>query len=909
MSAFATAAELTTDLEQGLTEEEAAARLAKFGPNELQKESGLTVWQKLVAQLKDFLILLLLVAAAVSLLLGESSDAIVIFLVVLINTVLGVLQELKAEKALAALASLSAPTAKVLRSGQTREVAAGQLVPGDLILLNAGDFIPADSRLVVAENLQVNESALTGESVPVEKDADYTAEETIPVAEQKNMVFKGTMVTFGRGRALVTGTGMETELGRIAGLLQTGAQEKTPLQKRLDSFGKQIGLLAIVLCLFIFLFGLLRGHRFNEMFFVAVSLAVAAIPEGLPAMITIVLALGVQRMATQKAIIRRLPAVETLGSATVICSDKTGTLTQNTMTVRQIVTGAGNYRVTGAGLEAVGTFERAGEKVDVKKEPLLTLLLKTGALCNDAEFRPEEGKLIGDPTEGALIVAAAKAGMTREELQAVYPRLQEYPFDSVRKRMSTVHQGNLTPLLGASGGGGAKGEEEGGEGEANQRWLLTKGAPDLVLEKCKWWLNGEGRQELTPARKAELLQLNHQMASEALRVLAFACRPNLPAGPLPVGEAENELTFLGFMGMIDPPRPEAKAAIRQCQQAGIGVKMITGDHPDTARAIAQQLELADLDAPVLTGVELEAMAGEELAEQVGRTRVFARVSPEHKVRIVEALKQKGAIVAMTGDGVNDAPALKKADIGAAMGQTGTDVAKEAADMVLVDDNFATIVRAVQEGRVIFANIKKAVYFLLSCNLGEIITIFVAIVLGWPVPLIPLQILWVNLITDSLPALALGVEPPEGEIMKRPPLHPEEGLFGRKVRLSLGVFGGFVALLTLVAFRWGLRETVRKGVTMAFATLGLCQLVHAYNFRSLQEPLWRRRRVPNKKLLYSTIGSAFLHLLVFFTPWFRRIFHVQSLPLNDWLLIGELALAPLFLGEVWKTVVKEGFETL
>ncbi|NLC53144.1 MAG: cation-translocating P-type ATPase [Firmicutes bacterium] len=890
-----TAAELATDLTTGLTHSAAAERFGKYGPNELQKQSGPTVWQKVLGQLKDFLILLLLGAAVISLFLGETSDAIVIFLVVTLNTVLGVVQELKAEKALSALEELAAPLAKVHREGQTREVAAKELVPGDLIILEAGDFVPADARLVTADSLQVNESALTGESVPVEKEAEYTAAEDLPLGDQKNMVFKGTIVTFGRGRALVTGTGMDTELGRIAGLLQAGPEEKTPLQKRLDSFGKQIGLLAIGVCLFIFLVGMLRGNRFYEMFLVAVSLAVAAIPEGLPAIITIVLALGVQRMAGQKAIIRRLPAVETLGSATVICSDKTGTLTQNAMTVRRIVTGTADYAVTGEGLKAAGEFRRDGAAVVVKDQPLLDLIIKIGALCNDAEFLPEEAQIVGDPTEGALVVAAAKAGFSRKELQAAYPRKWEYPFDSVRKRMSTVHQGDLVPMLA-------------GEAGEDHRWLLVKGAPDLVLENCKWWLGTDGPQELTADRKAELLKVNQELASEALRVLAFAFRPDPPAGSAPVEEVEKELTFVGFMGMLDPPRPEAKAALRVCQEAGIAVKMITGDHRDTAVAIAQQLGLAGSEDSVLIGAELDALDGEELAQKVDRVSVFARVSPEHKVRIVDALKQNRAIVAMTGDGVNDAPALKKADIGAAMGQTGTDVAKEAADMVLADDNFATIVRAVQEGRVIFENIKKTVYFLLSCNLVEIITIFSAILLGWPVPLYPIQILWVNLVTDSLPALALGVEPPEGDIMKRPPLHPEQGLFDRKARLLLTVFGIFIAGVTLTAFRIGLRETVPKGETMAFATLGLCQLVHAYNFRSLTASLWQRGFFQNKQLLGASAASTFLHLIVFFTPGLRGIFRAELLPLGDWVIVFGLALTPLLMGEIWKRVAKDGPES-
>lgn len=881
---------LKTDPDSGLAALEVEAKREEYGWNELKEQPSQTIVQKLAAQFKEFLVVLLIMAAIISLLLGEVSDAVVIALVVVLNAVLGVVQEFKAEKSLAALKTLAAPTAKVFREGKIFSIPARELVPGDLITLETGDYVPADARLLSAENLQINESALTGESAPVEKDPDSTAPGEIPLAERKNMIFMSTIVTFGRGRALVTGTGMATEIGRIAGMLQEEEVEKTPLQKKLACFGKEMGLLAVGICLLVFLVGLLRGNDAYEMFLVAVSLAVAAIPEGLPAIVTIVLALGVQRMAGQKAIIRRLPAVETLGSATVICSDKTGTLTQNAMTVQQILTGTDGYEVTGEGLTTEGELRREGQPVEVRQEPLLSLIIKLGALCNDADYDPGAEKLIGDPTEGALLVTAEKAGFPRATLQAEYPRLKEYPFDAVRKKMSTVHQGNLAPWWPEHRG-------------ANQRWLLTKGAPDLVLEKCRWWLGADGPQELTPKRQAELLNDNQKLAAEALRVLGFALRPYPGEGILPVEEAETELTFIGLMGMIDPARPEAIEAIKLCRQAGIEVKMITGDHRVTAAAIAQKLGLLKGEQQVLTGQDLEAMNPEELREKVDTVRVFARVSPEHKVKIVDALKARGEIVAMTGDGVNDAPALKKADIGAAMGITGTDVAKEAAEMILADDNFATIVRAVQEGRVIFENIKKAVYFLLSCNIGEILTIFIAILIGWPIPLYPIQILWINLITDTLPALSLGVEPPEGNIMKRPPLHPEKGIFSPQTKITVVVYGSFIAVITLIAFRLGMRKAVPTGVTMAFATLGLSQLIHAFNFRSLYQSLGKRGLFNNQYLLLGTGGSALLQLFVLFTPFMMRLFRVKSLSLTEWLTVLGLTFTPLIFGELWKHLFK------
>ena len=888
LSAENTADVLESDCNRGLTHVQVEQRRKQYGFNELEEQKGITIWGMFLSQFKEFLVLLLIAAAAVSLAIRETTDAVVILAVVLLNAVLGVIQEYKAEKSLAALKTLSAPTAKVVRESAVFEIPARELVPGDLILLEAGDYIPADARLVEAATLGVDESALTGESVPVEKDAAFISTETLPLAEQINMVHMGTVATGGRGRALVTATGMDTEIGHIAGMTQAAPLEKTPLQKKLDRFGRRLGLLAIFLCALIFILGVLRGIEILPMFLTSVSLAVASIPEGLPAIITIVLALGVQRMARQQAIIRKLPAVETLGAATVICSDKTGTLTQNEMTVRQADYGGGTIKITGEGYKGKGEFLREGQNFDPLRNRHLRLLLTIGLLNNDARLVEEEGqfRVIGDPTEGALITAAAKAGLHRDQLTAELPRIHEYPFDSTRKLMSTVHRGELDlpwPEL-----------------EDRRIWLLTKGAPDLILERCRYRLTSSGLQELTASRKAELLSHNQEMAKGALRVLGFAFRPLSENNALPAEEAERELIFAGFMGMIDPPRPEAREAIKTCHEAGINVKMITGDHAETALAIAVELGLASRKEEIISGMEIERLSDEELAARVSSLQVFARVAPEHKVRIVRALKANGEIAAMTGDGVNDAPALKQADIGTAMGQTGTAVAKEAAEMVLADDNFATIVRAVEEGRVIYENIKKAVFFLLSCNAGEIITIFAAILLGWPLPLMPIQILWINLITDSLPALALGVDPRESDMMRRPPRDPKSGLFDPQSVRTLLTFGLLIGLITLTAFSIGAGESVEKGRTMAFATLSLCQLVHVFNFRSLHRSVVGRRFFGNRPLLGAVLLSAALQLAVLLIPAAAAIFHVVPLDAEGWFYVAVLAVTPLFLGEIWKS---------
>ncbi len=877
--------QLKTDSSRGLSIAEAALRLNRHGPNRLPEKNNHTFLRMLLSQFQEFLVLLLIGAGAISLLLKETTDAIVIFVVITVNALLGVTQEFKAERSLAALKNLSPPLARVLREGEILEIPAGVLVPGDLILLNTGDFVPADARLIETMNLKINESALTGESVPVRKDSSFTAGSGQPLAEKKNMVFMGTAVSYGKGKALVASTGLQTELGKIAYLLQTVESEKTPLQQKLAGLSRQLGLLAMAICLGIFVLGTLKGNGFFEMFITAVSLAVAAIPEGLPAVVTIVLAAGVQRMSRRRAIIRKLPAVETLGAATVICSDKTGTLTQNAMTVRQIAGGENGYRVTGEGYQTWGEFLKKSRPISPVRNHLLSLILKAGLLASDAHLITEDGLpgIAGDPTEGALVVAAAKAGLFREHLLEELSIINEFPFDPERKRSSTVCRGNLP---------------EWGEEQGAGYWVLAKGAPDLIIERCRYWLSEQGPRPLTPEQTDYFLGENLKMAEGALRVLGLALRP-AESPPSTASEAENELCLIGLMGMIDPIRPEAHTALEECRRAGIKVKMITGDHRDTALAIGRDLGLAADKNQVITGSELEKISQAELKARVGRLSIFARVSPEHKVRIVDALKSNREIVAMTGDGINDAPALKRADIGVAMGITGTDVAKGAAEMILADDNFATIVQAVKEGRVIFENLRKAIYFLLSTNSGEILTILTSILLGWPLPLLPVQILWINLVTDSLPALALGVETAEPGTMNNPPRDPAEGIFGPRSRRLIIGFGVLIALITLIAFRLGLSESLLKGRTMAFATLSLSQLIHVFNFRSLKISLLRRGPLGNPPLALSVLASAAAQLAVLLVPFLMVTFRTVALSPFDWLAITGLILVPLAAGELWK----------
>ncbi|MFZ5631779.1 MAG: calcium-translocating P-type ATPase, SERCA-type [Bacillota bacterium] len=873
--------ELETDLQQGLDGEEAGRRLGHYGPNALQEQPPRSLFSMFIGQMKEILVLILIAAAVISGILGEWEDSIVILIIVVLNAVIGVFQENKAEHALKALKDMTKPAAKVVRSGKVLQISAEEVVPGDVVLLDAGDSVPADVRLIEAASLRANESALTGESVPVEKDPAVIGAGEVPVGDRKNMLFMGTTVTGGRGKAVVVETGMKTQLGRIAQLLHEAAPEPTPLQQRLSKLGKVLGVAAAVIVALVFFIGLWRGEDLLEMFMVAISLAVAAVPEGLPAVVTIVLALGVTRMSRRRAIIRKLPAVETLGTATVICSDKTGTLTKNEMTVTRIYVADRLFQVTGTGYAPDGKFlDRDGNEISPLHDENLEMILLGGLLNSDAQVE-ESGKghrVIGDPTEGALVVAAAKAGLSRESAGKDCPRLAEIPFDSDRKMMTTFHR----------------------RGEAVRSF--TKGAPDVLLGRCTEIMTGQGTTALNEEARSRLLEINSQFASQGQRVLALATRrwPAVPADLSPE-TAERDLTFIGFFAIQDPPRPEVKEAVAVCRRAGIRTVMITGDHRETATAIARELDILQPGDESLTGGQLEQMGEEELKKIVNRVTVYARVSPEHKLRIVEALKHHDHVVAMTGDGVNDAPALKRADIGAAMGISGTEVAKEASDMVLQDDNFATIVRAVEEGRTIYNNIRGSIQYLLSCNTGEIVAIFSALLLGLGSPLNPIQILWLNLVTDGPPALALGLEPPQKGIMNRPPRKPKEGIFAEGVGIRILWQGMVIGLLSLasywLALSWG--RTMEEAHTMAFVTMAMSQLVHSFNVRSMEQSLFTMGLGTNRSLVYAFLASAAALFIVIFTPFLRGVFETVMLRPSDWVVALSLSIVPLILVEISK----------
>ncbi|NMB12254.1 MAG: calcium-translocating P-type ATPase, SERCA-type [Firmicutes bacterium] len=893
MSREEAATTLTTDMHTGLSPEEAAKRIRQYGPNELQAQPGRTIWSMLLDQFREVMVLMLIGAAIISGLVGEVEDTIIILLIVVLNAILGVVQESKAENSLAALKKLSAPMATVIRGGKPQQIAARELVPGDLIVLDAGTNIPADARLVEAANLRCEEAALTGESVPVEKTVGALEDKDAGIGDWANMVFCGTTTVYGRGKALVVETGMQTQIGRIASMIQAAPQEPTPLQLKLEELGKSLGAVALVLVVLVFLAGLLRGEPAFEMFMTAISLAVAAIPEGLPAIVTIVLALGVQRMIKRQAIIRKLPAVETLGTATVIASDKTGTLTQNEMTVTHLYINDELLGVTGQGYEPKGKF--LGPDGQPKEEPLadqhLNVLLHGFSLANDAQFDANSDgyDIIGDPTEGALVVAAAKAGISVDD-EGIYPRIEELPFDSRRKRMTTFHKV------------GNNGTLSGNEALGTSLVSFSKGAPDVLLSLCTHiYTQGEVRT-LSDAKREQLLEVNATLGQKALRVLAlaFRCWEKMPDAISPE-TVEEDLVFVGFAGMIDPPRPEVKAAVEVAKEAGIRTVMVTGDHKLTATAIARELGILEReDQLVVSGPELERLTDSELQEMIEGVRVFARVSPEHKVRIVDALKGKGHVVAMTGDGVNDAPALKRADIGASMGITGTDVAKEASEMVLADDNFATIVAAVAEGRTIYSNIRKAIYYLLSCNVGEIFTIFMSIMLGWGRPLTAIQILWINLVTDGLPALALGVEPSETGVMHQKPRSSRESVFAGGMSYRIMLYGCLIGLLGLVAYYLGIQRgaPVAMARSMAFATLAFSQLFQALNARST-ESLFRVGLFSNKYMVLALAGSASLQLMVMLIPALQRVFGVVPLDLVHWDLVIGLSIVPVVVGEIQK----------
>ena len=874
--------DLETNEQHGLTEEIVNGRLKQYGSNELATKQKRTLLQRIFAQINDVLVYVLIIAALISAFVGEWADASIIALVVVLNAVIGVVQESKAEQALEALKKMATPKAIVKRNGELKEIPSEHVVPGDIVMLDAGRYIPCDLRLIETANLKVEESALTGESVPVDKDAIYhpsmQSDEQVPLGDQKNMAFMSTLVTYGRGVGVAVETGMNSQIGKIATLLHEADDDMTPLQKSLAQVGKYLGFVAVAICIVMFLIGFLQGRDTLEMFMTAISLAVAAIPEGLPAIVSIVLAIGVQRMIKQNVIIRKLPAVEALGSVTIICSDKTGTLTQNKMTVTHFYSD--------------NTYDQL-ENLNVNND-VQRLLLENMVLCNDASYN-NESQQTGDPTEIALLVAGSTFNMQKDHLEKIHERVNELPFDSDRKMMSTVHTYD------------------------ESYYSMTKGAIDKLLPRCTHIFKNGKIEVLTDADKDQILEAARSMSQEALRVLSLAFK-QYNSNDVDIDHLEENLIFIGLVGMIDPPRTEVKDSITECKKAGIRTVMITGDHKDTAFAIAKELGIAEEISEIMIGTELDNISDTELASKIDHLHVFARVSPEHKVKIVKALRAKGNIVSMTGDGVNDAPSLKQADVGVAMGITGTDVAKGAADVVLTDDNFSSIVKAVEEGRNIYRNIKKSILFLLSCNFGEIITLFLAILLGWATPLRPIHILWVNLITDTLPALSLGVDPEDPDVMKEKPRHAKESLFSGSVPFLI-FNGAVIGLLTLIAFIAGAKfytgdtnlfplfperideDALLHAQTMAFVVLSFSQLVHSFNLRSRTKSIFSIGIFTNKYLVFSLLIGVLMQVCIISIPPLANIFGVHALTLRDWGFVLLLSIIPLVVNEIIKLAKK------
>lgn len=905
---------LDSGLDKGLSTQEAANRQEKYGPNQLAEGKKTTFWQMVYAQLNNFVIIMLMVAAVISAIVGEPVDSAAIVAIVVLNTIMGVIQESRAQDELEALKKMASPEAQVLRDGHRVSVPARELVPGDIVFLETGNYVPADVRLIEAVNLKIEEAALTGESVPVEKNAASVLDTDATLGDRKNTAFSGTVVTYGRGKGIVVSTGMNTQIGLIATMLQSVEDEETPLQKRLDQLGKTLGWATIVISGLVFLSGLIEGGNILDMFMVAVSLAIAAVPEGLPAVVTISLALGMREMVKKHALIRRLSSVETLGSATVICSDKTGTLTQNAMTVTRVWVDGKALGVTGSGYAPAGDFVDADQKVDIHNFPGISTALWVGTLNNDAQLEKtqEDGnefyRIIGDPTEGSILVAAAKAGAQAEDLNNAYPREGEVPFDSDRKRMVTVHEvkkpkdNDLSPFNGK---------------EAKQSYVIAvKGAPDVVLKLCNRVQKMDNTvADLDEKKRKEVLAANDSMTKDALRVLGMAYRV-VSAKPDQVDSEtlEKDLIFAGLVGMIDPAREEVKPALLKAIGAGIRTIMITGDYPNTAKAIAESIGLLRPGHKVKTGADVDAMSDAQLKEEVDEIDVFARVSPEHKMRIVNALRSNDHVVAMTGDGVNDAPAIKASDIGVAMGITGTDVAKETADMVLTDDNYASIVSAVEQGRIIYSNIRKFVYFLISCNMAEIMIIFLptmfgkflfpkAAALGLLSPLEPIQLLWLNLVTDGAPALALGTEKGDPDIMDQKPRPPKEPIINRFMLLGVIVQTIAIAATTLIAFNVGLNQPdPRYAETLAFATLVFSELIRAYTARSERYPLLKIGVFSSKWMNLAVLGSGALMMLVLYVPFLQRIFNTVPLGWEEWRLIIPLFLIPSIAAEAVKYIV-------
>ena len=932
---------------KGLTTEEAQKRLEQYGPNQLQEAPRPTFWQMLWEQLNNFVVILLIVASVISALLGDYVEAGAIMAIVVLNAVLGIVQERRAEEALAALKKLAAPDAQVLRDGSRKSIPAFELVPGDIVFLETGNFVPADVRLLEAVNLRVEEASLTGESLPVQKNAATVLDKNVPLGDRKNTAFMGTVVSYGRGRGVVTSTGMRTQLGLIAAMLQNVEVEETPLQRRLDQLGKSLSVGALILVAIVFVVALVNSTNVNELlinpldylkekenvtaitdvFLIAVSLAIAAVPEGLPAVVTISLALGMREMIKRHALIRKLSSVETLGSATVICSDKTGTLTQNEMTVTRLWVDGQFFSITGTGYVPVGEFLVDGKPVAMEGYPGARTALWLGVLNNDAEIETTGSsedvktyRIVGDPTEGALLVAATKAGAEHIQINRAYPRENEVPFDSERKRMITIHNvsepdpNDLSPF----------------RNKQMQDWdvIAMKGAPDLVLELCsRYQTLDDHSKPLDEETRKRILAANDAMTKDALRVLGLAYRVEENVSEngeqLKAEELERDLVFVGLVGMIDPARPEVKPALEHAREAGIRTVMITGDYPNTAQAIAETIGMLRHGRKVMTGAQLDAISDQQLKDAIEDTAVFARVSPEHKMRIVDALQANDEVVAMTGDGVNDAPAIKRADIGVAMGITGTDVAKETADMVLTDDNYASIVAAVEQGRIIYSNIRKFVFFLLSSNVAEIMIIFLATLAGLPAPLTAIQLLWLNLITDGAPALALAVEKGDPDIMRQKPRAKNEPIVNRSMTVGLVIqtFAQTGAVLTayVLGLIWHLEAgavlagnaltyvlqhdwsgvDVQTAETMAFVTLSLCELFRAYTVRSERASLFSIGVFSNRYMQYAVGLSIFLLILVVSVPFLQPIFNTHFPSLTEWIVVVGLALIPATAEEITK----------
>lgn len=879
---------LQTNIEEGLTQAEATRRLQQYGANALTATPARSPITILIAQFKSLIVVLLLGAATLAFLLHETIEGFAILIVIVLNAIIGFLTELRAEQAITALQKQTVTLAHVIRDGEEHQIPATDLVPGDVVVLAAGERVPADGRITESVRLQVEEAALTGESLPVSKDDEPLDATDIPLGDRKNMAYMGTIITDGRGVMLVTDTGMKTEVGKIGILIDEAQTQETPLERRLEQLGRGLIVVVFALCVVIIGAGLLRGIELLYMLEVGVSLAIAAVPEGLVAVSTMTLALGVQKMAKSNALVRRLPAVETLGSTTVICTDKTGTLTKNEMTVTQIILNGDHVAVTGTGYAPVGEFTLNGKAIDATTNDHLLLALRAAALCNDAELDKQNGtvSVLGDPTEGALIVAAEKANMEHYALEDEYPREDEVPFDSETKRMTTVHRAPNGKLI-----------------------AFAKGAPAAIIEESTHFMSRGETRAITEADSEHILSLNREMAAKALRVLAVAYR-ELPEGYTPE-DLSRDFIYIGLFGMIDPLREEAKIAIQQCDIAGIRTIMITGDQPVTAEAIASQLGL-NRDSRgntyrVVHSRELEGLDEAGWQKIVNEASVFARVSPEDKLRIVEALQKQDHIVAMTGDGVNDAPALRKADIGVAMGIKGTAVAKETAAMIIRDDNFATIVKAVEQGRMIYSNIQRFIHYLFSCNFSEIVTVFVAIMIGLPLPLAPLQILWLNIITDVFPALALALEPSSAGVMNQKPRDTKERLLNRSFVTLISWQGSLLAAVTLIAFMIGLNwygsegEGLRHAVTLSFMTLALAQVFHAFNARSQTQSAFSGNLFSNRWLWGAVVMCIALQFAAVYVPFLQTVLRTVPMNVEDWLVVAGLSLLPVAVVEVVKLV--------